>query len=142
MRRIIFSSVACLVLSYFFTLSHRRHELRIKMNDYNILPFIVPCINCVACVLFVCKRVLLPPGVNPTAVKYIILYHCIYSTVKVSPSTALGDAVFRLQLTSLQSGTDYLYVTLVLGVPFLSTLPKWEIRLCFEHRGMFTFKCR
>jgi hypothetical protein len=26
-------------------------------------------------VLFVCKYVLLPPGVNPIAVKYIVSYH-------------------------------------------------------------------
>ena len=36
------------------------------------LNYVVPCINCVVYVLFVCKCVLLPPGVNSIAVKYII----------------------------------------------------------------------
>jgi hypothetical protein len=36
--------------------------------------------NVLFCVLFVCKCVLLPPGVNPVAVKYIISYQ-IYNLV-------------------------------------------------------------
>jgi hypothetical protein len=34
MRRIIMSSVSCLAVSYFFTLSHERHDFRKKVTEY------------------------------------------------------------------------------------------------------------
>ena len=37
-----------------------------------VLFYVLVCVDCVVHVLFVCKSVLLPPGVNPVAVKYII----------------------------------------------------------------------
>ena len=39
-----------------------------------VLFYVLFCVVCVVHVLFLCKSVLLPPGVNPIAVKYIISY--------------------------------------------------------------------
>ena len=47
-----------------------------------VLFYVLFCVDCVIHVLFVCKCILLLPGVNPTAVKYIISciisHHIIY----------------------------------------------------------------
>ena len=44
----------------------------------NCVVLCIFCVDCVIHVLFVCKCVLLPPGVNPIAVKYIISYIISY----------------------------------------------------------------
>jgi len=36
MRRVIFTSVACLVLLYFFILAHKWHDFRKKVTEYKI----------------------------------------------------------------------------------------------------------
>ena len=41
-----------------------------------VLYYVLFCVDCVVHVLFVRKGVLLPPGVNPIAVKYIISLLC------------------------------------------------------------------
>ena len=46
-----------------------------------VLLYILFCVDCVVHVLFVCKCVLLPPGVNPIAVKYIISYIITYRII-------------------------------------------------------------
>jgi hypothetical protein len=60
------------------------------MDVLNLL--IVMCVAfSVSCVWFVCKCVLLPPGVNPIAVKYISYYCLGYLPVA---KCGLGDVIF------------------------------------------------
>jgi len=40
MRNIIFSSVVCLTLTHFSTLSHKRHDFRQKVTEHEICVFI------------------------------------------------------------------------------------------------------
>ena len=46
-----------------------------------VLFYVLFCADCVVHVLIVCKCILLPPGVNPIAVKYIISYIISYRCV-------------------------------------------------------------
>ena len=63
---------------YLAKTGHGPHSSSIVLFHVLILLFCVLfCVDCVVHVLFVCKCVLLPPGVNPIAVKQIISHHII-----------------------------------------------------------------
>ena len=83
--------VFLLLFNVFFLLCYKCFvSLRIIIFIYN--PFWVFCFVLLFCVLFVCKCVLLlPPGVNPIAVKkyisYIISYIISYTTHDIKTKT-------------------------------------------------------
>jgi len=52
-------------------------------------------------VLFVCRCVLLPPGVNPIAVKYIISYHVVFGYTWEDNIKTGGNTVLRFGLNTI-----------------------------------------
>ena len=64
---------------YLAKTGHGPHSSLIVLSHVLIVLFYVLfCVDCVVHVLFVCKSLLLPPGVNPITVKYIISYNLAY----------------------------------------------------------------
>ena len=70
------------------------------------------CVDCVVHVLFVCKCVLLPPGVNPIAVKYIISRGTLSGASIANASS--GNCVLTRVFHAVPSSSEQ-YVTLKLN---------------------------
>jgi hypothetical protein len=62
MRRVVFPSVACPVLQYFSTLSHKRHDFTKKIAEHNMFVFLF----CTSFVQYIghCKKIVRDMTIN------------------------------------------------------------------------------